>query len=60
MKISEGRVRDQGVTWFHELADKREDCFTLNISTCIGWYVWCAFICQDSLVLGHEELRYFT
>ena len=28
--ISKGRVRDRGVTWFHELADKREDCFTLT------------------------------
>lgn len=39
-KISEGRVKDRGVTWFPELVDKRKDCFTLNIGTCADWYVF--------------------
>lgn len=38
-KISEGRVKDRGVTWFPELVDKRKDCFTLNIGTCTDRYV---------------------
>ena len=41
-KISEGQVKDRGVTWFPELVDKSKDyTFTLF------WYctcIWCAFI----------------
>ena len=39
-KISEGQVKDRGVTWFPELVDKLKDCFTLNIGTCTDWYVF--------------------
>ena len=38
-KISEGRVRDRGVTWFPELVDKRKDIccimFLSLVSACI-------------------------
>ena len=40
-KISEGRVRDRGVTWFPELVDKRKDCYITVHSVYNNYYFNC-------------------
>lgn len=53
-KITEGRVKDKGKTWFPQLVDKRKDVCTI-------WHFVCIHInnrkeCEDTSLLGHEEL----
>ena len=53
-KISQGRVRDRGVTWFPEFIDKSKpvymDCLQFTLMLLVREK------CQNSPVLGHEEL----
>ena len=42
-KITGGRVRDRGVTWFPELVDKSEKkCMICYV--CVVTWVWCALL----------------
>lgn len=62
-KVTQGRVRDRGVTWFPELVDKSECIYTCTMYMCIAQYLigksikthlyWAMKNCQKSA----ENLR---
>ena len=53
-KITEGRVKDKGKTWFPQLVDKCKDVCTIwhNIM-----YSHNRKECEDTSLLGYEELQ---
>ena len=54
-KITSGRVRDRGVTWFPELIDKSVLCACCYM----GLVCFIREEHQGTPLLGHEELWYF-
>ena len=56
LKISQGRVRDRGVTWFPELVDKSQ-CIHHAMTVCV--YAMCRKEYKDAPLLGDEELPRF-
>ena len=67
-KITEGRVKDRGVTWFPELVDKSKFFFSFFfflVLTCIDMCLVCINLLirkkhQGTPLLGNEELWCIT